>query len=47
MGLLALGYGLFLGLWALGFFSLRWQRRALATKRERLEALKTQMQAKE
>ena len=43
--LLALGYGLFLGLLALGFLSLRWQRRALEAKRRQLEALKAQMEA--
>ena len=43
--LLALGYGLFIGLMALGFVSLHWQRCALAAKRKQLEALKAQMKA--
>ena len=42
--LLALGYGLFIGLLTLGFLSLRWQRRALNAKRKQLAALKAQME---
>ena len=46
-GLLALGYGLFIALWGLGFMAIRWQRRALSEKRRRLEALKAQFKAGE